>query len=153
MPLPWLLPLDPGKQEGREAPPGHKESRSPSPLQGEGLQGRVVFPCSQEGEGSPDSGSSQRVSARSGSLRGRGNCSLIRGLKKIRNGGQGASLGVKWLRLCGPNIGCPGSISGQGTRSHMPQQSLKILHGATKTQRSQINKYFKKYKEKNRSGS
>ena len=38
MPLPWLLPLDPGKQEGREPPPGHKESRGPSPPQGEGFQ-------------------------------------------------------------------------------------------------------------------
>ena len=30
------------------------------------------------------------------------------------------SLVVQWLRLCPPNAGGPGSISGQGTRSHMP---------------------------------
>ena len=39
----------------------------------------------------------------------------------------------------GPNAGGPGSIPGQGTRSHMLQ--LKSLHAATKTQHRQINKY------------
>lgn len=29
---------------------------------------------------------------------------------------------VQWLRLSTPNAGCPGSIPGQGPRSHMPQQ-------------------------------
>ena len=59
----------------------------------------------------------------------------------------GTSLVVQWLRLCTPNAGGPGSVPGQGTRSHMPQ--LKILHAATKiphattkTRHSQINKYF-----------
>ena len=33
----------------------------------------------------------------------------------------GTSLVVQQLRLCAPNAGGPGSISGQGTRSHMPQ--------------------------------
>ena len=33
----------------------------------------------------------------------------------------------------------PGSIPGQGTRSHVPQ--LKILHATTKTWHSQINKF------------
>ena len=37
---------------------------------------------------------------------------------------------VQWLRLCTPNAGGPGSIPGQGTRSHMVQ--LKILHATTK---------------------
>ena len=40
------------------------------------------------------------------------------------------------LRLCAPNAGGPGSIPGQGTRSHMPQ--LKILLATTKTQLSQV---------------
>ncbi|TEA42458.1 hypothetical protein DBR06_SOUSAS1810269, partial [Sousa chinensis] len=31
------------------------------------------------------------------------------------------SLMVQWLRCCAPNAGGPGSIPGQGTRSHMPQ--------------------------------
>ena len=31
------------------------------------------------------------------------------------------SLVVQWLRLRAPNAGGPGSIPGQGTRSHMPQ--------------------------------
>ena len=42
----------------------------------------------------------------------------------------GTSLVVQWLRLHTPNAGDPGSIPGQGTRSHMPQ--LKIPHAATK---------------------
>ena len=48
------------------------------------------------------------------------------------------SLVVQSLRLCAPNAGGPGSVPGQGTRSHTAQ--LKFLHAATKTQRSQINK-------------
>ena len=48
------------------------------------------------------------------------------------------SLVVQWLRLHAPNAGSLGSIPGWGTRSHMPQ--LKILHEATNTQHSQINK-------------
>ncbi|TEA33715.1 hypothetical protein DBR06_SOUSAS12810068, partial [Sousa chinensis] len=40
------------------------------------------------------------------------------------------SLVVQWLRLLAPNAGGPGSIRGQGTRSHMLQ--LKILHAARK---------------------
>ena len=48
-------------------------------------------------------------------------------LKKAHSG---TSLVVQWLRLCTPNAGGPGSIPGQGTRSHMPQ--LKILHDTTK---------------------
>ena len=44
---------------------------------------------------------------------------------------------VQGLRLCAPNAGDLGSISGQGIRSHMPQLSvcmlqLKILHATTK---------------------
>ena len=64
----------------------------------------------------------------------------------------GTSLVVQWLRLHAPNTRGPGSIPGQGTRSHMLQ--LKILHAAkkilhvatkipratTKTRRSQIYK-------------
>ena len=49
----------------------------------------------------------------------------------------GTSLMVSWLRLCAPNAGGLGSISGQGTRSHTPQ--LKIQHATTKTWHSQIN--------------
>ena len=41
---------------------------------------------------------------------------------------------VQWLRLCAPNAGIPGSIPGQGPRSHKPQ--LKILRAATKTHNS-----------------
>ena len=44
----------------------------------------------------------------------------------------------KGLRLCAPNARDPSLISGQGTRSHMPQ--LKIPCAATETQCSQINK-------------
>ena len=54
----------------------------------------------------------------------------------------GTSVVVQWLRVWAPNAGGPGSILGQGTRSHMIQ--LKILHAATETWCSQINKYFNK---------
>ena len=57
------------------------------------------------------------------------------GDKNILN--SGISLVVQWLRLCAPNAGGPGSIPGQGTRSHVLQ--LKIPHSATKTWSSQIN--------------
>ena len=54
----------------------------------------------------------------------------------------GTSL-AQWLRLHVPNAGDLGSISGRGTRSHMPQLrvhmlQLKIQSAATKT--NQINK-------------
>ena len=51
----------------------------------------------------------------------------------------GTSLVVQWQRLQYPQEGGLGSIRGQRSRSHMPQ--LKILHAATKTWCSQINKY------------
>ena len=49
----------------------------------------------------------------------------------------GTSLVVQWLRCNIPNAGHPGSISGQGTRSHMPQlrdymPQLKVPHAVTK---------------------
>ena len=40
------------------------------------------------------------------------------------------SLVVQWLRQGTPNAGGPGSIPGQGTRSHVPQ--LKIPHASVK---------------------
>ena len=56
----------------------------------------------------------------------------------------GSSLMVQGLKLHIPNVAGPGSISGQGTRSHRPQLrvcklQLKIPHAA-KTQCSHINK-------------
>ena len=49
----------------------------------------------------------------------------------------GTSLVTQWLRLRAPSAGGPGSIPGQGTRSHMLQLrvhmlQLKILHATTK---------------------
>ena len=41
----------------------------------------------------------------------------------------------QWLRLHAHNAGGPGSIPGQGTRSHVPQ--LKILHATLKTEDSE----------------
>ena len=52
----------------------------------------------------------------------------------------GTSLVVQWLRLCPPNTGDVVSTPGQGTTFHKPQ--LKILHTATKTQRSQTVIFF-----------
>ena len=59
---------------------------------------------------------------------------------------QGKSQVVQWLRLCVPNVGSLGSIPRQGTRSHMLQWRLKILHVATKAWHSQlkISKYYKR---------
>ena len=52
----------------------------------------------------------------------------------------GTSPVVQWPRLQAPNTGGPGSVFGQGTRSHMLQ--LKVLRAATKTRHCQINKYI-----------
>ena len=56
---------------------------------------------------------------------------------------------VQWLRLLAPNAGGPGSIPDHGPRSYMPQlrvcmpqERWKIPQATTKTQNSQINKYF-----------
>ena len=43
---------------------------------------------------------------------------------------EGTSLVIQWLRLHAPSVGGPGSILGQGTRSHVLQ--LKSSHAATK---------------------
>ena len=64
----------------------------------------------------------------------------------------GTSLVVQWLRLQSPNAGGPGTISGQGARSHMTplkvhMSQLNISHAATKTQHRQINKYINEKKE------
>ena len=48
----------------------------------------------------------------------------------IKNPVKGTCLEVQCIRLCTLNAGDPGSIPGQGTRSHMPQ--LKSLHAASK---------------------
>ncbi|TEA39259.1 hypothetical protein DBR06_SOUSAS7610104, partial [Sousa chinensis] len=41
------------------------------------------------------------------------------------------SLVAQWIRLRTPNAGGPGSIPGQGTRSHM-HAATKSLHAITK---------------------
>ena len=53
------------------------------------------------------------------------------------------SLVGQWLRLYIPNAGGPGSIPGQGTRSHMPQLKvctlqLKIPYATTKTRTAKL---------------
>ena len=65
--------------------------------------------------------------------------------QNIKNRTAGTSLVVQWLRLNAPNVGGPGPIPGQGTRScmlqlkaHMlqlkiPHAAMKILPAATKT--------------------
>jgi len=65
---------------------------------------------------------------------------------------------AQWLRLHAPNAGGPGSILGQGTRSHMAatksshaavkdsichnERKKRMLYTANKTQSCQINKYI-----------
>ena len=56
-------------------------------------------------------------------------CSWLPTALKIK--AQGTSLVVQWLKLRIPITRDPGSIPGQGTRSHMPQ--LKILRVTTET--------------------
>ena len=58
----------------------------------------------------------------------------------------GASLVILYIGFSTANAGGPGSIPGQGTRSHTPWlrvhvPQLKILYATTKTQHSQVNKY------------
>ena len=53
---------------------------------------------------------------------------------------------IQWLRLCAPSTAGPGSIPGQGTRSHM--RRLKILRAATRTQGSQIHKQMHIFKKR-----
>ena len=60
----------------------------------------------------------------------------------------GSSLVIQSLRFHPPTAGSPGSIPGQGTRSHMLQLRVHklewdILSATFKTQHSQINKYLK----------
>ena len=60
----------------------------------------------------------------------------------------GTSLVLQWLRFRAPNVGGQGLVPGGGVRSHMLQlrvcmQQLKVACVATKTQCSQINRYFK----------
>ena len=44
----------------------------------------------------------------------------------IENVRVGTSLVVQWLRLHTPNAGGPGSIPGEGTRSHMLQLRVRM---------------------------
>ena len=65
---------------------------------------------------------------------------VLRQNKRYLSEHAGTFLVVQWLRLHDPNAAGRGSIPGQGTRS--------CMHAATKTQRSQINKYLKKKERK-----
>ena len=51
----------------------------------------------------------------------------------------GTSLVAQWVRLRAPNAGGPGSIPGQGTRSHR-RAATKSSPATTKTQCDQLNK-------------
>ena len=48
------------------------------------------------------------------------------------NSPSGTSLVAQWLRLCAPNAGGPGSIPGQGTRSHV-HAATKSSHATTRS--------------------
>ena len=63
----------------------------------------------------------------------------------------GTPLVVQWLRFHAPNGRGSGSIPGQGSRFHMPQQRSKILHVATKTWCSQRDTFKKIIHQWNRS--
>ena len=49
----------------------------------------------------------------------------------VKNKVEGTSLVVQWIGLHAPNAGGPGSIPGQGSRSHM-HAATKSLHATTK---------------------
>ena len=68
-------------------------------------------------------------------------CALC-GPSVILNALHETSLVVQWLRHRTHNTRTPGSIPGQGIRSSMPQQRLKIPRATTKTKHTQINKSF-----------
>ena len=51
----------------------------------------------------------------------------------------GTPLVIQGLRLLIPNAGGSGWICDQGTKSHILQPRLKILHAVTKVWHSQIN--------------
>ena len=72
-----------------------------------------------------------------GPLEGPGNIQEEHSIKPEE--AHGTHLVVQWQTLCTPNAEGPGSIPGQGTRSHLPQQRLKLPRAATKTQCSQLN--------------
>ena len=62
---------------------------------------------------------------------------------------RGSSMVVQWLRLCTLNTGGLVSMSGQETRSHMPQlrvymPQLKIPCAGRPCPTKQINRYVKK---------
>ena len=62
------------------------------------------------------------------------------GFPHFKGTSSGTSVVVQWLRLHAPNARGSGSVPGQGTRFHMPQQRRQIPCIATKTQRSQVHK-------------
>ena len=61
----------------------------------------------------------------------RGRESLHYGFWVAKTPPKGTSLLAQWLRLCTPNAGGPGSIAGQGTRSHV-NAAAKSSHATTK---------------------
>ena len=65
------------------------------------------------------------------------------GFAKEVSDGMKVRIGVQWLRLYAPKAGALGSIPGQGSRSYILH--LEIPTATSKTQQTQINKYFKKY--------
>ena len=57
----------------------------------------------------------------------------------------GTSLVVQWLRLQGPNAGGPGSIPGEGTRSHTSRLKDPQCHNSDPAQpNKQISNFYKK---------
>ena len=50
-----------------------------------------------------------------------------RGVYVLREGNLETSLVAQWLRRHAPKAGDPGSIPGQGTRSHMQQVRLSTI--------------------------
>ena len=68
------------------------------------------------------------------------------GVHYCKNEPAGTSLLVQWLTILASNAEGLGLTPDQGTRSHIPQlrvymPQLKILHAATKSWHSLINKY------------
>ena len=89
-----------------------------------------------------------RSSASSGNLTNRKSVtSSPLGSRALTGRIEGISLVVQWLKLCALNAGGPGSIPGQGTRSHMSElrgcmPQLKISHAITKTHHGQMNNIY-----------
>lgn len=76
------------------------------------------------------------IAIREGQRQWRPSAAINRKIWKRKKATRGTTLVTQWLRLCTPNTGSLGSITGQGARSHMLQ--LKTQHVRLKEKKSNM---------------